>query len=177
MSAAFTWRRSNDGALMPGSAVTHYFATTALLKVCMQAVTAFKSFHLPACLHHPLAHHAHCTWQEMNRGQPCISFKSRSICVRSSAICIAYAFVSGSNLSSSASLYWLPCKYQEQIEDGVETNGVVSVFCAASSPLLSFYLYSDLQTPASMRASLINVLGGIYTVFNSATTVSRSFIH
>lgn len=145
MSAAFTRRRSNDGALMPGSAVTHYFATAALLKVCMQAVTAFKSFHLPACLHHPLAHHAHCTWQEKSRGQPCISFKSRSICVRSSAICIAYAFVSGLNLSSSASPYWLPCKYQEQTEDGLETNGVVSVFCAASSPLLSVHLYSDLH--------------------------------
>lgn len=104
VSAAFTRRRSNDGALMPGSAVTHYFATTALLKACMQAVTAFKSFHLPACLHHPLAHHAHCTWQEMNRGQPCISLKSHSICVCSLAICIAYAFLSGSNLSSSALL-------------------------------------------------------------------------
>lgn len=98
VSAAFTQRRSNDGALMPGSAVTHYFATTASLKVCMQAVTAFKSFHLPVCLHHPLAHHTHCTWQEMNRGQPCISFKSHSICVCSLAICIAYAFLSGSNL-------------------------------------------------------------------------------
>lgn len=70
-----------------------------------------------------------------------------------------------------------PAKYQEQIEDGVETNGVVSVFCAASSPLLSVHLFSDLQTPASMRASLINVLDGTPNPIMQSAFPTHSFIN
>lgn len=53
MSTTFTCS-SNSGIFLPGYAVTHYIATVAMLKLCVQAVTAFNSFHLLTCLHHQI---------------------------------------------------------------------------------------------------------------------------